>query len=130
MIGNVSIHNIEGTQEELAELKSLIDEVTLRCYQGDRRELIADLAEVIKAVACECPNQVFCRQLIDEIESWANTKLAKQVAEEFLDAIDEYDSAEDCNFNGDDWDRDISCDRSARDELFYAHCSGDDDVLH
>jgi hypothetical protein len=129
-IGNVSIENVEGDLEEIADLKSLIDDVTVRCYQGERSELVADLAEVIKTSACSCPDKVICRQLIEVVEKWATTKLATQVAEEFLSAIDDFDDEFTDNISADEWEKNSSCDRSPTEELVQAHCSNTERLPH
>lgn len=74
MIGNFAVGTVDGTREELIELKDLLDEVVDRCYNGERKDLLIDLAQLLENSSCK-DEVVICREVISEIEVWARKKL-------------------------------------------------------
>ena len=125
-LNNVTFNGIEGTREEISDLKSLIEEVTERCYAGSQDSLIENLATLLQEQACQCEGNMVCRELIEAVETWANTKLAQQTAVDFLMILDDSESAEDLT-GADDWANGTSCDKSPVEQLQSAHCTKEDE---
>jgi len=88
-VGGVTISGIDGNQEEVIELKDLLDEVLDGAYNGNKKAFKADFATVIGNNQCYKCDQKICRELFEAVEKWANGKMRLlKEAEDFLEAID------------------------------------------
>ena len=88
-VGGVTIKKIEGTREEIIELRDLLDEVLDGAYNGNKKAFKADFAAVIGNNQCYNCGHKICRELFEAVDTWANDKMQSlQDAEDFLKAID------------------------------------------
>ena len=115
-VGGVTIKKIEGTREEIIELRDLLDEVLDGAYNGNKKAFKADFATVIGNNQCYNCDHKICRELFEAVDNWANEKmrLLKDV-DDFLEAIDidEAEPGESAGLPGADaWSETSTCDRN------------------
>ena len=115
VVGGITIDDIDGTREEIIELKDLLDEVFDCAYNNDRNAFRADFAKIISKNKCYSPAHKICRELFEAVDNWANKQMQSlQDAEDFLRAIDidEVDPSELDGFPGADaWSENLTSNR-------------------